>query len=96
MHSKNDSANNETEAPKIRYTSPEKRQQMIDDLRLIKQNNNIIMEYRKIANLLDNVLRQPPKFKTENWVEINDESRGRYSVNRQINFKTPIVRSRSK
>ena len=77
MHSKNDSANNETEAPKIRYTSPEKKQQIIDDLRLIKQYNNIIMEYRKIADLLDNVLRQPPKFKTKNWIEINDESRGR-------------------
>ena len=96
MHSKNDSANDETEAPKIRYTSPEKRQQIIDDLRLIKQYNNIIMEYRKIADLLDNVLHQPPKFKTKNWIEINDKSRGRYSVNRQINFKTPMLRSRSK
>ena len=35
LHSNNDSANNETEAPKKRYMSPEKRQQIIDDLRLI-------------------------------------------------------------
>ena len=40
--------------------------------------NNIIMEYQKTANLLDNGVasNQPPKFRTKNWVEINDESRG--------------------
>ena len=30
------------------------------------------MEYQKI-NLLDNTPNQPSKFKTKNWVEINDE-----------------------
>ena len=44
------------------------------------------MEYQKIANLLDNVSNQPSKFRTQNWVEINDESRGTYPVNRQIDF----------
>ena len=34
------------------------------------------MEYQKITNLLDNASNQPSKFKTKNWVEINDESRG--------------------
>ena len=35
------------------------------------------MEYQKIANLLDDALsNQPSKFKTKNWVEVNDESRG--------------------
>ena len=29
----------------------------------------------------------------KNWVELNDESRGTYSVNRQINFKTSMLRS---
>ena len=38
------------------------------------------MQYQKIINLLDNTLKQPPKFITKNWVEINDESRGMYSV----------------
>ena len=33
------------------------------------------MEYQKIANLLDDSSNQPFKFKTKNWVEINDESR---------------------
>ena len=51
------------------------------------------MEYQKIANLLDSALNQPSKFRTKNWVEINDESRGTCSVNRQINFKTSKLRS---
>ena len=57
------------------------------------QYNNIVMEYQKIANLLDNASNQPSKFRTKNWVEINDESRGTYSVNRQINFKISMLRS---
>ena len=51
------------------------------------------MEYQKIANFLDNVSHQPSKFRTKNFVEINDESRGTYSVNRQIIFKTSMLRS---
>ena len=51
------------------------------------------MEYQKIANLLDSASNQPSKFRTKNWVEINDESRGTYFVNRQINFKTSMLRS---
>ena len=43
--------------------------------------------------MLDNAVNQPSKFRTKNWVEKNDESRGTYSVNRQINFKTPVVTS---
>ena len=44
------------------------------------------MEYQKIANLLDNKValtasNQPSKFRTRNWVEINDESRGTYTSN---------------
>ena len=51
------------------------------------------MEYKKIANLLDNASNQPPKFRTKGWVEINDESRGEYAVNRQTNFETSVLRS---
>ena len=51
------------------------------------------MEYQKVANLLDNASNQPSKFRTKNWVEINDESRGTYSVNKQVNFKTSMPRS---
>ena len=52
------------------------------------------MEYQKIANLIDdNTLNQLSKFRTRNWVEINDESRGVYNVNSQIKFKTTMLKS---
>ena len=51
------------------------------------------MEYQKIANLIDDTSNQPSKFRTRNWVEINDESRGAYNVNSQIKFKTPMLKS---
>ena len=35
----------------------------------------MLMEYKKIINLLDNTPDQPSKFKTRDWVQINDESR---------------------
>ena len=44
------------------------------------------MEYKKIANLLDSASNQPFKFRTRNWVEIKDESRGTYTSN-DIKFK---------
>ena len=49
------------------------------------------MEYQKIANLLDSVPNQPSKFRTRNWVEVNDESRGTYTSN-DIRFKTTMLR----
>ena len=55
------------------------------------QYNNMIMEYQKIANLLDNTTDQPSKFRTKNWVQINDKPRGTYSVNRQVNFKRSML-----
>ena len=65
-------------------------------LEIIKRNtlcNNIIkIEYQKIANLLNNESDQPSKFRTRNWVEINDESRGTYTGN-DIRFKTTMLRS---
>ena len=51
------------------------------------------MEYQKIANLIDETPNQPSKFRTRNWIEINDESRGAYSVNSQIKFKTTMLKS---
>ena len=50
------------------------------------------MEYLKIANLLDIASNQPSKFRTRNWVKINDESRGAYTSN-DIKFKTTMLRS---
>ena len=51
------------------------------------------MEYQKTANLIDDTSNQPSKFRTRNWVEINDESRGAYNVNSQIKFKTTMLKS---
>ena len=42
--------------------------------------------------MLDNVSNQSSKFRTRNWVEINDESRGTYTGN-SIKFKTTMLRS---
>ena len=50
------------------------------------------MEYQKTANLID-TSNQPSKFRTRNWVEINDESRGAYNVNSQVTFKTTMLKS---
>ena len=51
------------------------------------------MEYEKIINLLNNTPNQQTKFRTKNWVEINDESSGTYNTNSQIKFKTSMLRS---
>ena len=50
------------------------------------------MEYQKMLNLLDNASNQPSKFRTRNWVETNDESRGTYTSN-DTKFKTTMLRS---
>ena len=51
------------------------------------------MEYQKIVDLLNDGSSKPSKFKTRYWVEINDEARGTYSPNKQIKFKTSMLRS---
>ena len=50
------------------------------------------MEHQKIANLLESTSDNFSKFRTRNWVEINDESRGNYA-NIDIRFKTTMLRS---
>ena len=55
------------------------------------------MEYQKIAHLLYHEVapkasNQPSKFRTRNWVEINDKSRGTYT-GISIRFKTNMLRS---
>ena len=50
------------------------------------------MEYQKIANLLESTSDNLSKFRTRNWVKINDESRGNYA-NSDIRFKTTMLRS---
>ena len=56
------------------------------------------MEYQENNNntekkLLDNAPNQPSKFRTKNWIKINDESRGTCNTGAQIKFKTLILKS---
>ena len=44
--------------------------------------------------MLDDASNKPFKFRTRNWVEINDDIIRAYSPNKQIRFKTPMLRSR--
>ena len=51
------------------------------------------MEYQKIINLLDNTPNQLSKFRSNNFIEINDQSRGVYNVNSDIRFKITMLKS---
>ena len=73
-----------------KYISPEERQKIIDDL----SYNGITMEYKKIINSLNNAPNQPSKFKTKNWVDINDESQRTCTEENQIRCKTSVLISR--
>ena len=42
--------------------------------------------------MLDNTSNQPSKFRTKNWFEINDHSRGTCNSNSQIKFKTSMLK----
>ena len=44
-------------------------------------------------NFLDNKPNQPSKFKTKNWVEINDKQNGVCNIGSQVKFKTSVLRS---
>ena len=43
--------------------------------------------------MLNDESNKPSKFRTRNWVEINDETRGTYSPNKQTKFKAAMLRS---
>ena len=84
---KNKEKEDETEI----YIPPEKRQQIIDDLRY-----NIKMEYQKIINLLDPTSDNVPKFITKKWIDVYDQSgnaKDRCKPSRQVRFKTPVLQS---
>ena len=48
-------------------------------------------EQRKISKWLNN--STVSRFVTRKWIEVNDLLGGKYSVNKTINFKTPMLRS---
>ena len=45
------------------------------------------MEYQKVWNLLDNTQNQPFKFRTRNWVQINDDSQEHITLIAKLNLK---------
>ena len=51
------------------------------------------MEYQKLTNLLDKTPDNVPRFITTKQVEVHDESGKSYSINKQIRFKTSMIRS---
>ena len=51
------------------------------------------MKYQKIKNLLDNVPYEVPRFITKKWIEVHDQSGESYNTNKQIRFKTSMLRS---
>ena len=51
------------------------------------------MEYQKITNLLGNIPDKVPRFITKKWTEVHDQSGETYNTNKQIRFKTSMLRS---
>ena len=51
------------------------------------------MEYQKITNLLGNIPDKVPRFITKKCIEVHDQSGETYKTNKQIRFKTSMVRS---
>ena len=51
------------------------------------------MEYQKITNLLGNIPDKVSRFSTKKWIEFHDQSGETYNTNKQIRFKTSILRS---
>ena len=69
----------------------QKRQQIIDDLRRLFQIY-IKTEYQKIIELIDTTY-DVPRFITNKWIEVHDESGGSCNINKEIRFKTSMLRS---
>ena len=51
------------------------------------------MKYQKIIKLLGSTLDKVPRFITKKWIEVYDQSGGTYNTNKQIRFKTSMLRS---
>ena len=52
------------------------------------------MEYKKKWNYQNDTTYQPSKFRTRNWIEINDKSRGTYNANSNITSKVSTIKSK--
>ena len=80
--------------PKKKYIPTERRQRIIDELRVLKSyTNRVRMEYQKIVNLLNKANNQSPKIRTKNWVEVDNAAHLTNNTNSQIKFKTTQFKS---
>ena len=52
------------------------------------------MEFQKIVNFLDTTSddKDLPRFVTKKWIKVYDLSGGNYNVNKEIRFKTSMLR----
>ena len=64
------------------------------DVIKVKKIHEILRHLFEILTThLDNTPNKPSRFKTKNWVEISDDSRGAYNTNSQIKFKIAVLKS---
>ena len=57
-------------------------------------HQHIKMEFQKIVNFLNtNSEENLPRFVTRKWMEVDDQSRENYDVNKEIRIKTSMLRS---
>ena len=91
---KNQEKVNDTNKRQVIYIAPEESQQIIDNVRLFQ--DHIKMEYQKTTNLPDTTTVNAPRFITEKWIKVNDQSgsaEDTYKSSKQIRFKTSMLRS---
>ena len=52
------------------------------------------MEFQKIVNFLDTTSddKDLPRFVTEKWIEVYDQSEGNYNANKEIRIKASMLR----
>ena len=53
------------------------------------------MEFEKIINLLDitSNYKDLPRYVTKKWIEVYEQSEKNYNINKEIRFKTSMLRS---
>ena len=51
------------------------------------------MEYQKIINLPDTTSDHVPRINTRKWIEVHEQSGKSCNINKQIRFKTSMLRS---
>ena len=50
------------------------------------------MKYQKVINVLDTTTNQLAKFRAKTWVEITDNSNETFAADKEIKFKSSMLR----